>query len=83
MLKMQQAISLFVSTDDNKEPKMACDSLSRGLSLRSQLLGVLQMIVAECSKCGKKVDVPTRRAQYYVMMHKIPCRACYQKEWSS
>ncbi len=40
-------------------------------------------ITVACAKCGKELPVPTQRAANYVMMHQIPCRACYQKEWSS
>jgi len=34
------------------------------------------MITAECHKCGKSIEVPTRLAQIYVMQHKMPCRDC-------
>ena len=36
-------------------------------------------ITAECHKCKKQIEVPSTRAASYVMLHKIPCRECYNQ----
>jgi hypothetical protein len=37
------------------------------------------MITAECFNCFESFQVPTIWSANYVMMHQIPCRACFEK----
>jgi len=38
------------------------------------------LLYAECHICRQLLPVPTIKAQNYIMMHQLPCRACFNDD---